>query len=163
MGSATKSPVGNIDQLSEAVQEYKAPGIVSDGAVLRDFGAEYKRSIEDADGFWAGVAEDFAWSKKWTKVSEFDGIHHKWFLGARTNITLNALDRHSKGERFNHVAYIWLGEDGTERVVTYGQLYRMVCRFSNGLKSIDVHKGDRVIIYMPLTIEGIVAMLACAR
>ena len=109
------------------------------------------------------IASKFHWSKPWTKVSEFDGIHHQWFLGGRTNITLNALDRHAKSDRFNHVAYIWLGEDGSERVVTYGQLYRMVCRFANGLKSINVRKGDRVIIYMPLTIEGIVSMLACAR
>jgi acetyl-CoA synthetase len=163
MGSSTQPKVGNIDQLSEALEQYNSPGIVRNGALLKDFSAEYKRSIEDPDGFWAGVAEDFAWNKKWTKVSEFDGVHHKWFLGARTNITVNALDRHAKSDRFNHVAYIWLGEDGSERVVTYGQLYRMVCRFANGLKAIDVHKGDRVIIYMPLTIEGIVAMLACAR
>ena len=97
-------------------------------------------------------------------MSEFDGVHHKWFLGGR--------DQHhgqrtgpprEVSDRFNRVAYIWLGEDGTERVITYGQLYRMVCRFANGLKSIDVRKGDRVIIYMPLTIEGVVAMLACAR
>ena len=61
------------------------------------------------------------------------------------------------------MAYIWLGEDGTERIVTYGQLYRQVCRFSNGLKSLGVGKGDRVVIYMPLTLEGVIAMLACAR
>jgi len=163
MGSQTKTPVGGIDQLSEALQEYNSPEIVTREALLKEFPAEYKRSIADNDGFWAAAADDFTWSKKWSKVSEFDGVHHKWFLGARTNITVNALDRHAKGERFNHVAYIWLGEDGTERVVTYGQLYRMVCRFANGLKSIDVRKGDRVIVYMPLTIEGIVAMLACAR
>ena len=84
-------------------------------------------------------------------------------LAAAPTSRLNALDRHAKSDRFNHVAFIWLGEDGSERVVTYGQLYRMVCRFANGLKSINVRKGDRVIIYMPLTIEGIVSMLACAR
>jgi acetyl-CoA synthetase len=142
---------------------YAPPSIATRDALLRDFAGEYKRSIEQNDEFWAEQAEKYVWSKKWNKVSEFDGVNHKWFLGARTNITLNALDRHAKSDRFNRVAYIWLGEDGTERVITYGQLYRMVCRFANGLKSIDVHKGDRVIIYMPLTIEGIVAMLACAR
>jgi acetyl-CoA synthetase len=84
-------------------------------------------------------------------------------VGGKTNITLNALDRHAKSDRFNRVAYIWLGEDGSERVVTYGQLYRMVCRFSNGLRSLGIGKGDRVVIYMPLTIEGVVSMLACAR
>ena len=59
--------------------------------------------------------------------------------------------------------FIWLGEDGTERIVTYRQLYRDVCRFANGLKSLGVKKGDRVVIYMPLTIEGAISMLACAR
>ncbi len=87
----------------------------------------------------------------------------KWFLGARTNITVNALDRHANSENGNRAAFIWLGEDGTERIVTYRQLYRDVCRFANGLKSLGVKKGDRVVIYMPLTIEGAIAMLACAR
>ncbi len=63
----------------------------------------------------------------------------------------------------NRVAYIWLAEDGSERVVTYGQLFRDVCRFANGLKSLGVKKGDRVVIYMPLTLEGVISMLACAR
>src|SRR5438309_1481867 len=97
------------------------------------------------------------------QVLRWDGGNHEWFVGAKTNITINALDRHANSERRNRAAYIWLGEDGTERIVTYGQLYRMVCRFANGLKSLDVRKGDRVVIYMPLTIEGAIAMLACAR
>ena len=66
-------------------------------------------------------------------------------------------------ENANRVAFIWLAEDGSERIVTYGQLYRDVCRFANGLKSLGVKKGDRVVIYMPLTLEGVISMLACAR
>ncbi len=66
-------------------------------------------------------------------------------------------------ENGNRAAFIWLGEDGTERIVTYRQLYRDVCRFANGLKSLGVKKGDRVVIYMPLTVEGAISMLACAR
>lgn len=153
----------NIGNFLATEETYAPPSIVAEEAILKNWREEYARSIKDPDAFWAGIASKFYWSKPWTKVSEFDGIHHKWFLGGRTNITLNALDRHAKSDRFNHVAYIWLGEDGSERVVTYGQLYRMVCRFANGLKSLDIRKGDRVIIYMPLTIEGIVSMLACAR
>ena len=158
-----KTNAQNIGNFLATEETYAPPSIVADEAILKNWHDEYARSVKDPDAFWAGIASKFYWSKPWTKVSEFDGIHHKWFLGGRTNITLNALDRHAKSDRFNHVAYIWLGEDGSERVVTYGQLYRMVCRFANGLKSVDVRKGDRVIIYMPLTIEGIVAMLACAR
>ena len=94
---------------------------------------------------------------------DWDGVHHKWFLSARTNITINALDRHANSELRNRAAFIWLGEDGSERIVTYWQLHRRVCRFANGLKSLGVSKGDRVIIYMPLTSEGAIAMLVCAR
>jgi acetyl-CoA synthetase len=163
MSSPTKTPVENIGSYLTIDEEYAAPSIVAKNAILKDFKAEYERSIKDNDKFWGDYAKTFYWSKPFTQVSEFDGVHHKWFLGGRTNITVNALDRHAKSDRFNRVAYIWLAEDGTEKVVTYGQLYRMVCRFANGLKSIGVGKGDRVIIYMPLTIEGVVAMLACAR
>src|SRR5262249_5533538 len=83
--------------------------------------------------------------------------------GGKTNITVNALDRHAHSARRNRAAYVWLGEDGAERVITYGQLHRLVGRFANGLKSLGVARGDRVVIYMPLTIEAVVAMLACAR
>ena len=163
MSTPSKTPNQNIGTYLSVDEEYAPPSIVAEHAILKDWSAEYHRSVADPDYFWGEYAKKFSWSKPWKKVWDFDGIHHKWFLGAKTNITINALDRHAKSDRFNRVAYIWLGEDGTERVITYGQLYRMVCRFANGLKSIDVHKGDRVIIYMPLTIEGVVAMLACAR
>ena len=162
MSTPTQAPP-NIGHFLAVDSEYAAPSVVADNAVLKTFKAEYERSIRDNDAFWAEIASQFSWSKPWNKVSEWDGVNHKWFLGARTNITVNALDRHAKGGGANRVAYIWLAEDGTERIVTYGQLYRMVCRFANGLKSIGVRKGDRVIIYMPLTIEGVVSMLACAR
>jgi acetyl-CoA synthetase len=142
---------------------YDAPEIVQCEANIKDYRAEYERSIQDPEAFWATEAANFTWIKKWDKVREWDGVHHKWFVGGKTNITLSCLDRHAKSDRANRVAFIWLGEDGSERVVTYLQLYRMVCRFSSGLRSLGVAKGDRVVIYMPLTIEGVVSMLACAR
>jgi acetyl-CoA synthetase len=150
-------------ELISPVFHYDSPAIVQREAAIKDYKAEYDRSIADPEAFWAAEAANFTWTRKWDKVCEWDGIHHKWFVGGKTNITLNCLDRHAKSDRFNRVAYIWLGEDGSERVVTYGQLYRMVCRFANGLRSVGVGKGDRVVIYMPLTIEGVVSMLACAR
>ena len=143
---------------------YDAPAIVKREATIKRLSSRVSSvPFKDPDAFWAAEAENYTWLKKWDKVCEWDGAHHKWFVGGKTNITLSALDRHAKSDRFNRVAYIWLGEDGSERVITYGQLYRMVCRFSNGLRSLGVGKGDRVVIYMPLTIEGVVSMLACAR
>jgi acetyl-CoA synthetase len=163
MSSPSQRPQENISNLLAFDEEYAAPKIVVENAIQKDFEREYRRSIEDPAGFWGDFARRFVWSRKWDHVLEWNGASHKWFVGARLNITINALDRHVNSDKRNKVAFIWLGEDGTERKVTYGELYRMVCRFANGLKSIGVKRGDRVIIYMPLTIEGVVSMLACAR
>ncbi len=161
--AATVSKPENIETFSAIDQEYAAPAIVTKQALQQDFAGECQKSLHDPERFWGEYASRFAWTRPWVKVLDWDGVHHQWFVGGRTNITLNALDRHAQSDRCNRAAYIWLGEDGTERIVTYGQLYRMVCRFANGLKSLGLGKGDRVIIYMPLTIEGVVSMLACAR
>ncbi|MGA3194385.1 MAG: acetate--CoA ligase [Terriglobales bacterium] len=160
---ATTTTPTNISNLLSVEEEYPAPQIVVDQVQNKNWKADNERSLKDPEGFWEDEALKFTWTKPWTKVLEFDGVHHKWFLGAKTNITINALDRHAHSDRRNRAAFIWLGEDGTERIVTYGQLYRQVCRFANGLKSLGVRKGDRVIIYMPLTLEGVISMLACAR
>ncbi|MGA3211760.1 MAG: AMP-binding protein [Terriglobales bacterium] len=160
---SSPAPASGISNLLAMDEEYAAPQIVAQNCNLQNFKAEYQRSIKDPEGFWGGYAKRFAWTQPWTKVLDWDGVHHQWFVGGKTNITVNALDRHAHSERRNRAAFIWLGEDGAERIVTYGQLHRMVCRFANGLKSLGVKKGDRVVIYMPLTIEGAVAMLACAR
>lgn len=144
-------------------QEYPSPAVVARNCRQQRFAEDYDLALKDPERFWGEYAGKFVWARPWEKVLDWDGVHHQWFVGAKTNITVNALDRHANSERRNRAAYIWLGEDGTERIVTYGQLYRMVCRFANGLKSLGVRKGDRVVIYMPLTVEGVVAMLACAR
>jgi acetyl-CoA synthetase len=163
MSALSISKPENISNLLNMDQEYAAPSIVSRSVLQRDWNGARERALKDPEGFWAQHAEEFEWSQPWTKVLDWDGIHHKWFLGGKTNITINALDRHANSELRNRAAFIWLGEDGAERIVTYRQLHRQVCRFANGLKSLGVIKGNRVIIYMPLTIEGAIAMLACAR
>ena len=139
------------------------PESVKQQAKLQDYEGEYQRSITDNEAFWAEVAHGFHWTKPWDSVLEFDGAHHRWFNGATTNITLNALDRHIEAGRGDHLAYIWLGEDGSEQKVTYRELLAKVSRIANGLKSLGVSKGDRVIVYLPLTLEGVSTMLACAR
>jgi acetyl-CoA synthetase len=163
MSSTAHAVTENISNLSQVMDEYPAPQSVAGCAKQQEWIEEHRRSVEYPEAFWTDYARHFEWNAPWDKVMEFDGVHHKWFTGAHTNITVNALDRHAASDKRNRVAYIWLGEDGTERIITYGQLHRTVCRFANGLKSLGVKKGDRVIIYMPLTIEGVVSMLACAR
>ncbi|MBW1806686.1 MAG: acetate--CoA ligase [Deltaproteobacteria bacterium] len=127
----------------------------------------YKRSIEDPEGFWSEQAESFHWHKKWKRVRSFDftgDVRIKFFGGAQTNITYNALDRHAEGERKNKIALIWEGnEPGDDKKYTYAELKDEVCRFANVLKGKGVKKGDRVTIYMPMIPELAIAMLACAR
>ncbi len=154
---------GGIEQLLKAEVELHPPAFLKEQARLKDYAAEYKRSVEDPDAFWANVAKELEWFEPWNKVFEWKYPTFQWFLGGKCNITYNALDRQVKSGRKNKVAYTWIGEDGTEQQVTYGQLLDFVSRTANGLKSLGVKKGDRVIIYMPLALEGVVSMLACAR
>jgi acetyl-CoA synthetase len=161
MSTVAKAP--GIDSLLVVDKEYASPTVVSAEAYQKNWSYECKRALEFPDAFWGDYARNFIWSKPWDQVYKFDGVHHEWFTGGKLNITVNALDRHANSERRNRVAYIWLGEDGTERQVTYGQLHAQVGRLANGLKSLGLKKGDRVIIYLPLTLEGVISMLACAR
>jgi len=133
---------------------------------LDEYKRMYQRSIEDPEGFWGEIAEGFHWHKKWTRVREFDfkdRISIKYFIGGRTNITYNALDRHLK-TRGDQTAIIWEGnEPGEDGRLTYREMFEQVCRCANVLKQFGVKKGDRVSIYMPMIPELAIAMLACAR
>jgi len=154
---------GQIDHLLQETGQIAPPPHVAQQATLKDFDAAYTRSIEDPEGFWSEVALELDWFSPWDKVFQWDYPNFQWFLGGKCNITANCLDRHLDTPTKNKAAFIWLGEDGSERVFTYGRLAQVVNRFANGLKSLGVGKGDRVVIYMPLTPEGAIAMLACAR
>lgn len=136
---------------------------------IRDFEeykAVYERSVQDPEGFWAEIAENYTWMKKWDEVLdwEFDTPSITWYKNARLNITENCLDRHLE-KRGNKLALIWEPNDPKERPVryTYRELYEGVCRFANVLKSKGIKKGDRVAIYMPMIPELTMALLACAR
>ncbi|THB73145.1 MAG: acetate--CoA ligase [Desulfobacteraceae bacterium] len=136
---------------------------------IDEYKAMYKRSVEDPEGFWAQIAEDFYWEKKWDTVRDFNysmsegPIHIEWFKNAKTNITYNCIDRHLEA-RGDQVALIWEGNDvGEDAQITYSQLHAKVCQFANALKARGVQKGDRVAIYMPMIPELAVTMLACAR
>ncbi|MEK0324778.1 MAG: AMP-binding protein, partial [Nitrosopumilus sp.] len=123
----------------------------------------YSWSIKNPEEFWADVAQELNWFTKWNKVLEWNFPYAKWFLGGRTNIVYNCLDRHMGTPIENKVAYFWEGEDGSTKRITYGELYREVNRFSLGLKELGIKKGDRVCIYMPRILEQVIAMLSVAR
>ncbi len=154
---------GQIDHLLQETGQIMPPPALVQQAFLQDHDAAYKDSMENPEAFWEGVAKELDWFKPWEQVFEWTYPTFKWFLGGKCNITYNALDRHLTNGNKNKAAFIFLGEDGSERVFTYGRLAQMVHRFANGLKSLGVKKGDRVVIYMPLSPEGAIAMLACAR
>ena len=154
---------GQIDHLLQETGQILPPPHVARQATLQDYETTYARSIADPEAFWEGVAQELDWFRPWDKVFQWDYPTFQWFLGAQCNITHNCLDRHLNTPTKNKAALIWLGEDGTERVFTYGRLAQLVNKFANGLKSLGIGKGDRVVIYMPLAPEGAIAMLACAR
>jgi acetyl-CoA synthetase len=130
---------------------------------LEQYEAMYKESIEDPEKFWAGVASDLHWFKKWDKVLDWDLPWAKWFVGGKTNLCYNCVDRHALGERAQKTAIIWEGEPGEIRRLTYAELYKEVQKFANALKSLGIKKGDRVAVYMGMTPELAIALLACAR
>jgi acetyl-CoA synthetase len=149
--------------LLKVEEKYIPPKSIVESAWIKDYESLYQESIKDREGFWAKVAEELHWFKKWGKVLEWNYPYAKWFVGAKTNITYNCLDRHVKNGKRNKVAYISVDEENNERKITYGELLELVSRIANGLKSLGVKKGDRVSIYMPNTIEAVACMLACAR
>ena len=117
--------------------------------------------------FWAKMArEHVSWFTPWRKVLQWKPPFAKWFVGGKTNVSYNCLDRHLSGEhgwRRNKAAIVWEGEPGDSRVLTFADLHREVSKFANVLKSLGVKKGDRVALYMPMIPELAIAMLACTR
>ena len=128
--------------------------------------SDYNRSIEDPEGFWGKVAENFVWKKKWDRVLEWNFTEPKieWYKGAKLNITENCIDRHLDSMA-DKPAIIWEPNNPEERtrVVTYARLHKRVCQFAQVLKNNGVKKGDRVCIYMGMVPELAYAVLGCAR
>jgi acetyl-CoA synthetase len=137
---------------------------VIDNANIKEYDDLYKYSIENREEFWATHAENINWYKKWDKVlDKSNPPFYKWFEGGKTNIILNAIDRHLSTPARNKLAIIWEGEKGDVRTFSYFALNREVSEFANILKSMGVKKGDVVTIYMPQIPEQLFAMLACAK
>ncbi|HKW79789.1 MAG TPA: acetate--CoA ligase [Casimicrobiaceae bacterium] len=131
--------------------------------------AEFDRlnaaAAADYPGFWAGLArEHLFWHKAFTKsLDDSKAPFYRWFEDGELNVSHNCLERNLENGNAGKVAIVFEADDGATTRVTYQDLYHRVCRFANGLKSLGVSKGDRVIIYMPMSVEGVVAMQACAR
>ena len=123
----------------------------------------YQRSVDDPDAFWSERAEELHWFTKPETVRQWEPPFAKWFLGGKTNIAYNGLDRHVAAGRGDATALIFEGEPGDTKTLTYAELLAEVSRFSNGLLRAGVASGDRVIIYMGMVPEAAIAMLACAR
>ncbi|MFS8978328.1 acetate--CoA ligase [Cupriavidus necator] len=144
------------------VQSPARPAAIPDLAAYQALCDEAER---DYEGFWARHARELLhWSKPFTKVlDESNAPFYKWFEDGELNASYNCLDRNLQNGNADKVAIVFEADDGTVSRVTYRELHGKVCRFANGLKSLGIKKGDRVVIYMPMSIEGVVAMQACAR
>ncbi len=138
----------------------KAAHISSDAAYQR----LYRESIRQPDKFWGRVAGELHWFKKWNKVlDKRKAPFFQWFVGGKTNISYNCLDRHLDSPTRHKAAIVWEGEPGDRRVLTYDELAREVGVFANAMKALGIKKGDRVAIYLPMIPELVISMLACAR
>ena len=131
-------------------------------AAFQALNAEAER---DYAGYWARLArENLVWHKPFTQtLDESNAPFYRWFHDGRLNVSYNCLDVNLQNGNADKVAIIFEADDGKVTKITYQALYGKVCQFANGLKSLGIQKGDRVIIYMPMSIEGVVAMQACAR
>ncbi len=131
---------------------------------LEEYQQLYDRAAKDPVAFWAEEArEHLHWFKPFTKTMEWNVPDVQWFLGGKTNASYNCLDNHIAEGNSERVAILWEGEPGETRSLSYRELHREVCLFANGLKNLGVTVGDVVSIYMPMTPELAIAMLACAR
>ncbi len=172
MSSTTNT---NSDQMHSVLQEsrkFPPPADFAANAHIKS-DAEYqklhKRSIDDPEGFWGEIAKDLHWFKPWDKVLEWKLPDAKWFVGGKTNLSYNCLDRQVEAGLGDKTAIVWESEavdaDGKPTIInfSYSDLLKEVSKFANVLKKLGVKKGDIVTIYMPMIPELAIAMLACSR
>jgi len=159
------SPVphhAEIDALLREDRQFEPPPEFAAAANVRD-PAVYDEAARDPEAFWARFANELEWQRPFTRVLDWDPPNARWFADGQLNACVNCVDRHIRGPHRNKAAIIWEGEPGDHRTLTYFDLYRQTSAFANVLRSLGIHKGDRVAIYLPLVPELAIAMLACAR
>ncbi|WP_343634057.1 acetate--CoA ligase [Roseateles sp.] len=154
------------DKISDKI--YNPPASIVQGAHVSGMAA-YEALVQEAEsdyeGYWARLARELlSWKQPFTKVlNDNDAPFFKWFEDGKLNVSYNCLDRHVEAGRGDRVAIIFEADDGTTTRVTYAELLAKTAQLANALKARGVKKGDRVVIYMPMSVEGVVAMQACAR
>jgi len=158
----------NIENVLTETRTFPPPASFADNAAIaswEQYQNLYQESIEEPEKFWARVAENLHWFKKWDRVLNWDNPPFvRWFEGGKTNLCYNCVDKHLSTWRRNKAAILWEGEpEEDSRVLTYQELHYQVSRFANVLKQKGVRSGDTVAIYMPMVPELAIAMLACAR
>ena len=156
------SQADGFDALLQEDRVFEPPAEFAAQANANDPGI-YEEADRDHEGFWAKFAGELEWSRPWDTVCEWTPPTVKWFLGGQINASVNCVDRHVRTARRNKAALIWEGEPGDRRTLTYWDLYQDVNRFANALRDLGVEKGDRVAVYLPMTPELPITLLACAR
>ncbi|MDH3938948.1 MAG: acetate--CoA ligase, partial [candidate division Zixibacteria bacterium] len=156
-----QSSKATIDTLLTERRSFKPPAGFAKTANAKK--GIHAAAARDPEKFWAGMAKELVWKKKWRQTLSFKAPDAKWFVGGKLNVTESCLDQHIEGGRRNKAALIWEGEPGDRRTMTYFELYRQVNKFANVLKKLGIEKGDRVAIYLPMIPELMIACLACAR
>src|SRR3954462_14232291 len=166
MSDKATAPSTNIDSILQEQRKFEPSEEFRQTAHIKsaeEYERIYRESVEQPEKFWARIASELHWFKPWDKVLEWKNPWAKWFVGGQINLSYNCLDRHVQTSRKNKIAILCESEPGEVRTLTYQQLHREVQKFANVLKSLGVKKGDRVAIYMGMTPELPIAMLACAR
>jgi len=166
MSSTTTSTDPNLDSVLRENRVFPPPAEFASKAHIKslaEYEEIYRRSVESPEEFWAEAANELYWFKQWDKVLEWNLPWAKWFVGGRINLSYNCVDRHALGGKRDKVAILWEGEPGEVRKLTFGDLHAEVQRFANVLKGLGIKKGDRVAVYMGMTPELAIAILACAR
>ena len=156
-----------IESVMHENRVFNPPKTLSENAYVKNL-EEYQQLCDaaeaDYEGYWGNLAKNLIeWKKPFTKIlNEDDAPFYKWFDDGELNVSYNCIDRHLPNKK-DKVAIIFESDDGQTTQVTYQELYEKVCQFANGLKTLNLNLGDRVIIYLPMGIEAVVAMQACAR
>lgn len=156
-----------IESVMHENRVFNPPKKLSENAYIKNL-KEYQQLCDSAEadyeGYWAGLARDLIdWKKPFTKIlNEDNAPFYKWFDDGELNVSYNCIDRHLPNKK-DKVAIIFESDNGQVTKITYQELYEKVCQFANGLKTLNLNLGDRVIIYLPMGIDAVVAMQACAR